>query len=164
LIESDISANPKSGFILADPLDWLPVQERGQHSTSARRHHRLRPYPLPELFLRQQAQRQPGCQQGSAFFVRLLRNAGGIVIRVKRGPEPVWYELAQTVNCGPDRNINWRLSKNQLETYGIHASETGWIGTEFDAVIDNNSDGLDNLYAQIKRLVQDLQQPRADQS
>ena len=96
--------------------------------------------------------------------IRAIRNAGGIVIRVKRGPEPVWYELAETVNRGPDKNINWRLSKNQLETYGIHASETGWIGTEFDAVIDNNSDGLDNLYTQIKHLVQDLQQPKADQS
>lgn len=96
--------------------------------------------------------------------IRAIRNAGGIVVRVKRGPEPVWYELAETVNRGPDKNINWRLSKNQLDAYGIHASETGWIGTEFDAVIDNNSDGLDNLYSQVKRLVQDLQQSRADQS
>ena len=96
--------------------------------------------------------------------IKAIRNAGGIVIRVKRGPEPVWYELAETVNRGPDKNINWRLSKNQLETYGIHASETGWVGTEFDAVIDNNSVGLDNLYAQVKRLVQDLQQSKADQS
>jgi hypothetical protein len=86
--------------------------------------------------------------------IRAIKNAGGIVIRVKRGPEPVWYELAETVNRGPDKNINWRLSKNQLETYGIHASETGWIGTEFDAEIDNNADGLDSLYTQVKHLVQ----------
>jgi hypothetical protein len=76
----------------------------------------------------------------------------------------VWYELAETVNRGPKKNIEWRLSKNQLDTYGVHASETGWIGTEFDAVIDNNSDGLDNLYRQIKDLVQDLQLPKAGQS
>ena len=85
--------------------------------------------------------------------IKAIKNAGGIVIRVVRGPEPVWYELAETVNQGPSKNIEWRLSKNQLETYGVHASETGWIGTEFDAVIDNNADGLDNLYRQIKNLV-----------
>jgi hypothetical protein len=81
-----------------------------------------------------------------------IKRAGGMVVRVHRGPDPEWYKLAETVNCGPDRNINWRLSKNQLETYGIHASEISWIGTEFDAVIDNNST-MDHLYSQINDLV-----------
>jgi hypothetical protein len=96
--------------------------------------------------------------------IAAIKRAGGIVIRVTRGPEPEWYELASIVNQGPDRNTMWRLSKNQLETYQVHASETAWIGTEFDAVIDNNSDGLDNLYAQVKRLVQDLRVAKSDQS
>ena len=85
--------------------------------------------------------------------IRAIKAAGGIVIRVVRGPEPVWYELAQTVNQGPTRNTKWRLSKNELETYKIHASETAWIGTDFDAVIDNNQDGMDNLFTQVKNLV-----------
>ena len=89
--------------------------------------------------------------------IKSIKNAGGIVIRVVRGPEPAWYALAEKVNRGPKRNIEWRLSKNQLEEYGVHASETAWIGTEFDAVIDNNADGLDNLYRQIKDLVLNLQ-------
>jgi hypothetical protein len=96
--------------------------------------------------------------------IKAIKNAGGIVIRVVRGPEPVWYELAETVNRGPSKNIEWRLSKNQLETYGVHASETGWIGTKFDAVIDNNADGLDNLYRQVKDLVLNLQVAKSDQS
>jgi hypothetical protein len=96
--------------------------------------------------------------------IAAIKRAGGVVIRVTRGPEPEWYELAKIVNQGPDRNTMWRLSKNQLETYQVHASETAWIGTDFDAVIDNNSDGLDNLYAQVKRLVQDLQAAKFDQS
>jgi hypothetical protein len=96
--------------------------------------------------------------------IKAIKAAGGIVIRVVRGPEPVWYELAETVNRGPSKNIEWRLSKNQLATYGVHASETGWIGTEFDAIIDNNADGLDNLYDQVKRLVQDLRLSKANQS
>jgi hypothetical protein len=88
--------------------------------------------------------------------IQAIRNAGGIVIRVVRGPEPEWYAHAEKVNRGPDQNIEWSLSKQRLEEYKVHASETGWIGTNFDAVIDNNSDGLDNLYMQIKSLVQGL--------
>ena len=85
--------------------------------------------------------------------IKSIRRAGGIVIRVVRGPEPEWYSIAETVNRGPVRNTEWALSKNRLEKYHVHASETAWIGTKFDAVIDNNADGLDNLYSQIKDLV-----------
>ena len=91
-----------------------------------------------------------------------IKRAGGIVIRVVRGPEPVWYELAQTVNQGPTRNTKWRLSKTQLDSYGVHASETAWIGTEFDAIIDNNEDGMDNLFCQVKCLVVNLLAAKED--
>jgi hypothetical protein len=89
--------------------------------------------------------------------INAIKRAGGRVIRVTRGPEPEWFELAQTVNRGPTRNTTWRLSKNDLEKFKIHASETAWIGTDVDAVIDNNADGMDNLYQQINDLVLDLQ-------
>jgi hypothetical protein len=89
--------------------------------------------------------------------ISAIKRAGGVVIRVVRGPEPKWYDTAVGANAGilPDRVL--------LDQLGVHASETAWIGTEFDAVIDNNSDGLDNLYSQVKRLVQDLQQSKANQ-
>ena len=96
--------------------------------------------------------------------IRAIKAANGVVIRVVRGPEPVWYELAQTVNQGPTRNTKWRLSKNELETYNIHASETAWIGTDFDAVIDNNEDGMDNLFRQINNLVVNHQLAKVDHS
>jgi len=89
--------------------------------------------------------------------IKSIKRAGGIVIRVVRGPEPVWYEAAVSVNCGPNANITWALSRQQLEKFNVHASETAWIGTRFDAVIDNNADGLDTLYGQIKDLVLTLQ-------
>jgi hypothetical protein len=94
--------------------------------------------------------------------IKAIRNSGGTVIRVVRGPDPEWFELARIVNQGPTRNTSWRLSKTQLETYNVHASETAWVGTEFDAVIDNNQDGLDNLYSQVKSLVLDLQEAKAN--
>jgi hypothetical protein len=93
--------------------------------------------------------------------IRAIKRAGGIVIRVVRGTEPVWFELARSVNEGP-KNLNWSLAKTELAKYKIHASETAWIGTEFDYVVDNNADGLDNLYAQVKNLVLNLQPSTED--
>jgi hypothetical protein len=94
--------------------------------------------------------------------IKAVKAAGGVVIRVTRGLEPEWYQLAEIVNRGPTRNTQWRLSKTQLDSYGIHASETAWIGTKFDHVVDNNADGLDSLYTQIKNLVANLQVARED--
>ncbi|NBV66567.1 MAG: hypothetical protein EBR75_05795, partial [Actinobacteria bacterium] len=92
--------------------------------------------------------------------IKSIRNAGGIVIRVVRGPEPAWYDAALSLNRGPVGNITWALSREQLERSKVHASETAWIGTKFDAVIDNNADGLDRLYSQIKDLVLAHQAPK----
>lgn len=82
--------------------------------------------------------------------IQAIKSAGGIVVRVVRGPEPEWYDLAVETNQG---------TFNHMATAypDVHASEWAWIGTDFDAVLDNNADGLDNLYAQVKRLVQDPQ-------
>ena len=83
--------------------------------------------------------------------------------QVHRGPDPEWYNFAQTVNRGPERNIEWSWAKTQLDKFNIHASETAWIGIQFDAVIDNNAT-MDHLYQQINDLVQDLQQSKDDPS
>jgi len=90
-----------------------------------------------------------------------IKRAGGLVIRVHRGPDPDWYGFAEMINRGPEKNIEWSWAKTQLDKFNIHASETAWIGTAFDAVIDNNST-MDHLYAQITDLVQDLQLTRSD--
>ena len=89
--------------------------------------------------------------------IQAVRNAGGIVIRVIRGPEPEWYDLAMETNSGTFNHMAQAYPE-------VHPSEWAWIGTEFDAVIDNNADGLDPLFAQVKHLVQDLQVSMADHS
>ena len=90
--------------------------------------------------------------------IAAIKSAGGSVIRVVRGPEPDWYQDAVNVNAG-NTNMSWTISKMRIEALKIHASETAWVGTNFDAVIDNNST-MDNLYIQVKNLVQDRQQPK----
>jgi hypothetical protein len=90
--------------------------------------------------------------------IKAIRNAGGRVIRIKRGPEPVWYDAAKSVNKGPSRNMSWALSKQKMEKLGIHASETAWVGTKFDATL-NNDGSLDELYSQIEREITNSQEP-----
>jgi len=86
--------------------------------------------------------------------IKSIRNAGGIVIRVKRGEEPEWYQDAADMNAG-DRCSNYMLAKTRIQKLGIHASETAWVGTKFDHILDNNS-SIDDLFLQIKDLVPNL--------
>lgn len=87
--------------------------------------------------------------------IQAIRNAGGAVIRVRRGPEPDWYDIAIAANRGSLEH------EAQLQTLGIHPSEWSWIGTRFDCVVDNNG-SLDALYAAVNDLVRDLHDARAD--
>jgi hypothetical protein len=84
--------------------------------------------------------------------IKSIKNAGGIVVRVIRGDEPEWYDTAVSANRGPDGNSNWALSKRKLEVLKVHSSETAWVGTNFDHILDNNTT-LDALFDQIKDLV-----------
>ena len=83
--------------------------------------------------------------------IRAIKAAGGIVVRVVRGPEPEWYDAAVSRNRGPNGNSTWALSGRRLEQLGVHASETSWVGTKFNAVLDNNGT-LEDLYQQVMRL------------
>jgi hypothetical protein len=80
-----------------------------------------------------------------------IRRAGGIVVRVKRGPEPDWYQDAINMNAG-NTDINWLMSKTKIEKLGIHASETAWVGTKFDFVVENNS-SIDELFNKTSSII-----------
>jgi hypothetical protein len=84
--------------------------------------------------------------------IKSIRDAGGIIVWVKRGELPAWYDWAASSNAGERGNLTWATSKTKLEKAGIHASETAWVGTKFDAVLDNNG-SIDDLFEQVKDLV-----------
>lgn len=84
--------------------------------------------------------------------VEAIKRAGGKVIRIKRGPEPEWYNLALTVNLGPT-NIAWAISKHNFSAYNVHPSEWAWIGQDFDHIICNDST-IDEFCNTIKNLVE----------
>jgi hypothetical protein len=93
--------------------------------------------------------------------IAAIKRAGGQVVRVVRGPEPEWYDAALAFNRGENGNMRWATSKSQLARLKIHTSETAWVGTQFDAVLDNNG-SLDDLYLQIQRLtIHPVQDPLA---
>lgn len=70
--------------------------------------------------------------------IKFIQDNGGIIIRVKRGEEPEWYEAAESFNRGPKKNMTWALSKKKMATVQMHQSEWDWIGSEFDYVIEND--------------------------
>ncbi len=78
--------------------------------------------------------------------IQSIRDAGGKIIWVQRGELPSWYDLAIEANKGH----NWAVQ--DLKMQKIHASETAWVGTQFDAVIDNNGT-IDELYQQAKSII-----------
>jgi hypothetical protein len=86
--------------------------------------------------------------------IKAIHNAGGKVIRVRRGPEPEWYDAAESFNKGPVRNSTWSLSKRKLDSIKIHASETAWVGGDIDIIIENNGT-IDELFEQLKNQVSD---------
>ena len=89
--------------------------------------------------------------------IKTIRSAGGIIVWIKRGSLPEWYDCAVTENTTPE------CEQYILEDHGqlmpqkwpkVHASEYSWVGTKFDAEIDNNGT-VEQLHEQLKNLLPD---------
>lgn len=80
--------------------------------------------------------------------IAAIRRQGGKIYWVQRGQLPDWYITAKAANRGDITAIN------ELKFRGIHSSETAWIGTEFDGIIDNNG-LISQLYMNLEQLVKD---------
>jgi hypothetical protein len=76
-----------------------------------------------------------------------LRSLGGTIVKVKRGPDPVWYKHAEYYN-----KYRTPIDKRILEEYNVHASEYSWAGTNFDHVILNDGT-ISDLESQVKFLL-----------
>ena len=78
--------------------------------------------------------------------IKAIHSAGGIVVRVQRGPLPHWYDVAIQANKGSES------AQNFLKNEKIHTSETAWVGCKIDHVVHNDC-SIDSLFAEIKNLV-----------
>ena len=72
--------------------------------------------------------------------VKMLKELGAVCVEVTRGDRPAWYQYALDGDT------------KKLETLKVHRSEYDWVGTDFDATLDNNG-SLDNLYKQVETLI-----------
>jgi hypothetical protein len=60
-----------------------------------------------------------------------IQNNEGVVIRVKRGEDPEWYDLLSSES---DEFYREQIMKGR----GVHRSEWDWVGCDFDYVIEND--------------------------
>lgn len=71
--------------------------------------------------------------------IRAIREMGGVVWNVRRGPMPEWYEdLKEWIWLNKNAAGAWPPNYMDKKWPNVHASEYSWVGTEFDAVFENN--------------------------
>lgn len=80
--------------------------------------------------------------------IQAIRDAGGSIIRVKRGFEPDWRIDAE--NALSDKAYAERVGKRLSKK--VHPSEWAWFATKLDHVIDNDGT-IEELYKQLDDLV-----------
>jgi len=80
--------------------------------------------------------------------VAVIRKAGGIVIRVDRGPKPEWWTTAMDACDGCP------IAIDMMDTMysNVHASEWSWVNTTPDEVIHNDGT-LEDLELAVQTLV-----------
>lgn len=81
--------------------------------------------------------------------VAAIRNAGGRIIWIRRGPDPEW---CSTLIQMREHDIALGIRTDYMRQFNVHASEWAWVGTRFDTVVDNNG-SVEQLYEQLKNLV-----------
>jgi hypothetical protein len=88
--------------------------------------------------------------------INAIKNSGGFVIRVRRGDDPEWYDLARETNQGYHKQELFRNAYPE-----VHYSEWAWIGAHYDVVLDNNC-SLDELTVRVDNLVDSLYNNRVE--
>lgn len=80
--------------------------------------------------------------------IKMVNELGGKLVWVKRGPDPVWYNIAVKANAGDED-----ASREMQECFPeVHFSEWAWVGSHVDHIIENN-DALANLYDRVEKTI-----------
>ena len=79
--------------------------------------------------------------------IQKIKEEGGMIIRVKKGRDPVWYLPAFNVNTNRDPHV---MTENFPQ---IHYSEWAWIGSEGIDYTINNDGSIEDLENEIKKLL-----------
>ena len=87
--------------------------------------------------------------------IKAIKEQGGKIVWIQRGELPSWHIMAAKANAGD------LYAQTKLKELGVHASETSWVGTNFDSILDNNG-SIESLYTQLKNLLQSPQASKED--
>lgn len=91
--------------------------------------------------------------------IEWIRSKGGVIVQVKRGENPEWYETALVEN-NTNENAHYILYDNgetmEQKYPNIHYSEWAWIGQKIDYVI-NNDGTLKDLATSVNDLVNKIE-------
>jgi hypothetical protein len=80
--------------------------------------------------------------------IKFIQENGGKLVKVNRGPAPIWYETAILANKG-----NSIAKEAMKQTYaGAHLSEWAWVGSKIDFELNNDST-LEFLEEQVKEII-----------
>jgi len=80
--------------------------------------------------------------------IKFIQENGGKLVKVNRGPLPVWYETALMANKG-----NSIAKEVMNKTYSqAHFSEWAWVGTKVDFEL-NNDETIETLKAQVRNTI-----------
>ncbi|CAB4129502.1 hypothetical protein UFOVP116_25 [uncultured Caudovirales phage] len=74
--------------------------------------------------------------------ITALRRINAQIIRVKRGADPTWFEVAKQAMAKGDTSIM------QRQFPAVHSSEYSWANTDFDQVLFNDG-SLKELYTSV---------------
>lgn len=83
--------------------------------------------------------------------IKFIQDQGGILIRVNRGPAPIWYETAILANKG-----NSLAKAAMAKTYSnAHLSEWAWVGSPVTAEIQNDG-SVEELKEKVQTILTDI--------
>lgn len=83
--------------------------------------------------------------------IKFIQDQGGILIKVNRGPAPVWYETAVMANKGNS------IAKDIMEkTYSsAHLSEWAWVGSKIEYEVNNDAH-VGHLHNQVRDIIKNI--------
>lgn len=83
--------------------------------------------------------------------IEFIRSKGGVIVEVKRGERPEWYETALKENT----DLKY-LGKMNEKYSDIHVSEWAWIGKHVDYTIENDGT-FDDLKLKVVNLLTEIE-------
>lgn len=83
--------------------------------------------------------------------IEFIRSKGGVIVEVKRGERPEWYETALKENT----DLKY-LGKMNEKYSDIHVSEWAWIGKHIDYTIENGGT-FDDLKLKVVNLLTEIE-------